>query len=308
MRNAVHILKTKPRRLFARVLLLAMFVGKVVDASAPSREVARHTRFGDLTKEVHGVWQDYSKFSHSTPKEHANLMGQSNCVSCHRRSDNSPIPRLPAHKDCTGCHLIQFTTATPSDNPICTICHTRDGLHSSNPPTKTFSGLSSFNARFDHAQHLLGIESARPVEGCAACHNPANRGIAVTIPARLSAHQTCYQCHSPGMQASNFSSCGSCHELGGYSRTPTMIRAYRLGFSHADHGARNRLSCETCHRVKGRGLPQAQQVSSIVPAQHYPSSRAQTCRSCHNGKRSFGDVGPGFADCRRCHKGLTFKT
>jgi hypothetical protein len=250
--------------------------------------------------------QDYSKFSHSSPREHADLMGRSNCVSCHRRSDSSPMPRLPVHKDCTGCHLVQFTAATSSDNPICTICHTRDGLNSPNPPTKSFSGLSSFNAKFDHAQHLLGVESARPGEGCAACHIPAGRGVSETIPARLNAHQTCYQCHSPGKQASNFSSCGSCHDIGRYSRTSIIARAYRVGFSHADHGARKRLSCETCHKIKGRGLPQARQVSSILAAQHYASPRAQSCKTCHNDKRNFGDTGPGFTDCIRCHKGGAF--
>ena len=252
--------------------------------------------------------QDYSKFSHSSPREHSDLMGPADCVSCHRRTDSSPSPRLPVHRDCTGCHLVQFTASASSDNPICTICHTKDGLNSSNPPTKNFSGLLSFNARFDHAQHMAGIESARPGQGCAACHTPASRGVTETIPARLSAHQTCYQCHSAGKQANNFSSCGSCHQFGRYSRTPVAARAYRVGFSHADHSARRRLSCETCHKVKGRGLPQAQQVSSILAAQHYINPRAQSCKNCHNGKRAFGDTGPGFTDCIRCHKGVNFKT
>ena len=255
------------------------------------------------------VVEDYSKFSHAKPREHADLMGRSNCGSCHRRNDSSTLARLPVHKDCTGCHLVQFTARTSAENPICIICHTRDGLNSPNPPTKTLSGLGSFNARFDHAQHMVGIESARPGGGCAACHTPANRGVAQTIPARLDAHQKCYQCHSPGKQASNFSSCGSCHhEVGGYSRTPVTARAYRVGFSHSDHSVRKRLNCENCHHVKARGLPQAQQVSSILPVQHYANPRVQSCKTCHNDKRAFGDTGPGFTDCVRCHKGLNFKT
>ena len=158
----------------------------------------------------------------------------------------------------------------------------------------------------DHAQHLKGIESARPGKGCAACHSPANRGVAETIPARLNAHQVCYDCHSPGKQASKTSSCGSCHKLAPYSPTSTAARAYRVGFSHADHGPREHLTCDRCHSLRGGGLPQAKQVSSILPAQHYVNPRAQSCATCHNGRRSFGDKGPNFDDCKRCHKGLKF--
>jgi len=295
------------QRVLAVMILLAMCIVTLVKTSGDSREVTDEVGHDVLALNAASTIQDYSKFSHSKPREHEELMGPANCVSCHRRNDSSPSPRLPVHKDCTGCHLVQFTAATQTDNPICTICHTREGLDSSNPPTEAIPGLFSFNAKFDHAQHLLGIESARPAEGCVACHTPANRGVAHTIPARLNAHQNCYQCHSPGKQAGSFSSCGSCHAFGGYSRTPTTARAYRVGFSHADHTASKTLSCENCHKVNGKGLPQARQVSSILSSQHYSNPRAQSCMTCHNGKRAFGDRGPGFTDCRRCHKGLNFK-
>lgn len=246
--------------------------------------------------------RDYFKFSHSSPREHAELMGRSNCASCHRRGEGSTEPRFPVHKDCTGCHMAQFTDADRSStvNPICTICHGGAGPGAPTPQTKRFPGLLSFTAEFDHAQHMRGIESARPAEGCAACHTPARRGVAKTIPARLNAHQTCYQCHAPGRPAGNFSTCGSCHGLGTYSPTPTEARSYRMGFSHADHGLGRRLSCESCHVVKGRGMPQARQVNSILPAQHFPNPRVQSCKTCHNGRRAFGDED--FNDCSRCHK------
>ena len=291
----------------AVVILSPLCVVTIRQASA-SNELTTNLSFDSLTVRAAVTSQDYSRFSHSTPREHADLMGRSNCGSCHRRGDSSTIPRFPVHKDCIGCHLVQFTAHASTDNPLCTICHTKDGLNTPNPPTKSFPSLVSFNAKFDHAQHLLGIEGAQPAEWCAACHTPANRGVAQTIPARLNAHQTCYQCHSPGKQAGNFSSCGSCHEFGRYSRTPIAARSYRVGFSHADHSSRKRLNCESCHGVKRRGLPQRQQVSSILPAQHYANPRAQSCKTCHNGKRTFGDTGPGFTDCVRCHKGMNFKT
>jgi len=253
---------------------------------------------------------DYSKFSHSSPREHGDLMGRENCGSCHRRSDGSPEPRFPLHKDCIGCHLVQFTAANSSSfvNPICTVCHKAEALNSSSVSLKSFPRLVSFAAEFDHAQHLKGIEAARPVRGCTACHSPANRGVAESIPARLNAHRVCYECHSPGQSASKTSSCGSCHRLGSYSPTSTAARAYRMGFSHADHGPHERLTCDRCHDARGRGLPQARQVASIIPAQHYPNPRTQSCATCHNGQRAFGDKGPNFEVCKRCHKGLKFGT
>src|SRR5260370_10977504 len=82
---------------------------------------------------------DYSKFSHTSPNEHANLMSRSNCGSCHRQF--SPLA-VPLHKACAGCHLFQFTVFDPSAeaNPICIVCHTKDGLNSSNPPIKSLNG------------------------------------------------------------------------------------------------------------------------------------------------------------------------
>lgn len=254
-----------------------------------------------------GQTHDYSKFSHSSPPEHAQLTVQTNCASCHRRSDSSVEPKFPGHRDCIRCHLAQFTESNSSSsvNPICTICHTPSALNSPNAPPKNFPALMSFNAVFDHAQHLRGIEQARPPQSCAACHTPMSRGVAQTIPSRLNAHRTCYQCHSPGGQASQFSSCGSCHHPGSYMPTPAASRAYHISFSHANHGARERLTCTDCHNVGGRGLPQGRQVSSILPSQHFSSPRAQSCLTCHNGLRAFGDNQT--RDCARCHKGPGFR-
>lgn len=250
---------------------------------------------------------DYSKFSHSNPAEHAALTGRQNCGSCHRRRDSSVEPAFPLHKDCTGCHIVQFTASSglSSVNPICTICHNAEGLNSPAAPLKAYPRLASFTAEFDHAQHLQGIGEARPGRGCAACHVPANRGVAESIPARLNAHRLCYECHSPGRQARATSSCGSCHKFGPYSPTSTTSRSYRLGFSHADHGSRARLNCDRCHDVRPRGFPQRRQVTSIAPVQHLLSFRA--CISCHNGQRAFGEHGQGnFENCRRCHEGGKF--
>lgn len=237
---------------------------------------------------------DYANFSHGTPR-HSNLA----CDSCHRRADNSPRPQLPGHKACADCHIPQFMT---SGTPFCNICHT--SLDSRNPPVKGFPSLKSFNVRFDHAQHSAG--AARPESGCAACHAPARRGVALSIPAGLDAHANCYSCHTPQANAGgrDLGSCAACHAPGGYRRTPAAARAFRVGFSHAAHGPRQRLGCADCHTVRA-GLPQGRQVSAPAPTQHFGSPRAQTCMTCHNNRRAFG--GDDFADCKRCHKGQTFR-
>ena len=249
---------------------------------------------------------DYSKFSHTSPREHADLMDRKNCGSCHRRGAGV-APIFPLHKDCTDCHMVQFTAANRSndENPICTICHTREGLNSSNPPTKAFSRLRSFRAEFDHAQHLHGKDNAKPAAGCAACHTSTRRDVAQSILTGLNAHQQCYQCHSPGKQAGDLSSCGVCHSLGSYSPTSTNAASYRVSFSHADHSGRARLPCTACHNVKGQGLPQGRQVSAISGVEHFAKAGSQTCTICHNGRRAFGDADT--HDCRRCHKREGFR-
>jgi hypothetical protein len=248
--------------------------------------------------------QDYSKFSHSYPGAHAALSGRWSCAICHDRRNNSVEPGFPQHKDCITCHQTQFTTP---DSPLCSICHTTEGLNQQNPPLKKFPGLKSFNAEFDHAQHTAGLAEARSQQGCASCHAPSRRGVAKTIPAGLGAHQTCYQCHTPGKQSQgvDISSCGACHGTGRYAPTSAAARSFRIGFSHAEHGPRQSLSCESCHNVGARGRAQGRQVTSTSPAQHFPATRAQSCASCHNNQRTFGEAN--FNDCKRCHTGPTFR-
>lgn len=287
--------------LFAFCMLLILFLGRNAAAVTNGDAIARTPEA--LEAALSNPAQNYGKFSHSYPGVHAALTGRYSCSSCHDRRDNSIEPRFPDHKGCISCHQTQFTTPA---TPFCSICHTAESLSQQNPPAKKFSGgLSGFRTDFDHEQHATG--DGRPQTGCAACHAPARRGIAKTIPARLSAHQTCFQCHTPGRQSSgvDISSCGSCHGPGRYGPTSTAARSFGIGFSHADHGARQRLNCESCHTVGRRGLPQGRQVSSTFPAQHFPNTRAQTCVTCHNGQRTFGETN--FNDCKRCHSGTTFR-
>jgi c(7)-type cytochrome triheme protein len=242
---------------------------------------------------------DYSKFLHSSQR-HASQA----CSSCHERTqDNSATPKFPGHQQCTNCHLAQFVTPAVA---MCMICHTE--TKSSRPPLRSFptSFKESFNVKFDHAQHMSG--SARPQNGCAACHSrPLNRGLALSIPVDLAAHTQCYSCHTPSSKSAagrEIASCGVCHDQKSYRPTPTNSRVFGFSFSHAKHGPGQRLQCTSCHNLTA-GLPQGRQVSSPQPAEHFPS-RGMTCASCHDGRKSFGgDLA--FKDCRRCHTTSTFK-
>jgi hypothetical protein len=246
-----------------------------------------------------GPQLDYSRFIH-TSQRHASLA----CTSCHERiSDNSATPKFPGHKACTNCHLAQFVTPAI---PMCQICHTN--LESGNPPLKNFPSrfTENFNVKFDHAQHMTG--TARPRNGCNGCHDrPLLRGAALSIPGGLNAHNGCYTCHTPSSKSNagrEIASCGVCHDQKRFVRTLINSRAFRFAFSHAKHGPRQRLACADCHSLTA-GAPQSRQVSSPTAGEHFPSSR-RSCRTCHDGRRSFGgDLA--FKDCRRCHTGQTFR-
>jgi hypothetical protein len=190
---------------------------------------------------------------------------------------------------------------------MCVICHT--DVNSGNPPLKSFPSKfkESFNVKFDHSQHMSG--SARPPSGCAACHSRVGaRPAALGIPTSISAHNQCYTCHKPDSKSQSgrdIGSCGVCHDQKSFARTTTNARAFRFAFSHAKHGSGQRLGCSDCHRLTP-GAPQARQVSSPAPLEHFASTRGMACLTCHSGKRSFGgDLA--FKDCRRCHTSASFK-
>jgi hypothetical protein len=178
------------------------------------------------------------------------------------------------------------------------------------PPRKAFPSdfKEKFNVKFDHVQHMTG--SARPEKGCVACHDRSlNRGVALSIPAAISAHSQCYVCHIPTSKSAagrEIASCGVCHNQKAFVRSSTNALAYREGFSHSKHGPRQRLECAACHTLTA-GVPQSRQVSSPRAAEHFATVGGMTCMTCHNGRRSFGgDLA--FKECKRCHAGPTFRT
>lgn len=228
---------------------------------------------------------DFSKFQHSN-QAHTRLP----CALCHERKDNSATPKLPGHLRCAGCHVQQFAD---KKNAICTICHT----NAESGVLKSFPALKSFNVLFDHAKHLRQTV-------CATCHKPSRNGVGLSIPSGLNAHNSCFQCHSPGAKSGerNIDSCNVCHQPGKFSGkiSDRATTFETTPFSHAAH----RLDCTSCHNVRA-GAARGNQVGSPIAAMHFARKNTQSCASCHNNKRAFG--GDDFSDCRRCHRGNSFK-
>ena len=234
--------------------------------------------------------KDFSKFEHGDPN-HSRLP----CLLCHRRTDNRAQPTLPGkdqHTPCVGCHEPLFAKGS---GPICTICH----LDGSNT-VKTFPPLRSFDSRFDHAKH----DGSRAK--CGSCHRPVNRGVALTIPSGVNAHNACFGCHTPQAQVNgrDISSCGVCHQSEPFVRPSIYSVAYRRGFSHAQHDRSESLGCLNCHRVR-TGQTQRKQVTAPLSLNHHAPPNRFSCMTCHNGKKAFG--GDDFSVCTRCHKGSRWR-
>ena len=235
-----------------------------------------------ITNETNG--QDFSRFRHDT-QQHGRLP----CLVCHVRSDNSPTPKMPGHIPCSSCHVQQF--AEGNSSPICSICHTATDV-------KRFPPLRSFNAVFDHGRHMRQTN-------CATCHKPELRGVALSIPSRLSAHVTCFQCHGPRTMIGekNIGSCSTCHQPGRPVRTPETARAFTVNFSHSEH-ARKGLGCAECHTIRP-GMRRGAQVTEPLASMHFARAGVSSCAACHNNRRAFG--GTDFSDCKKCHERNSFR-
>jgi c(7)-type cytochrome triheme protein len=208
------------------------------------------------------------------------------CLLCHKRDDNAAAPTRGGHLPCAGCHMEQFAA---EKGQICTICHVSD----TGQGMKKFPTLKSFDSKFDHSKHRM--------TSCATCHKPSRGGVALSVPAGLRAHTTCYQCHGPDrvVKGQNIGSCATCHEPGKPNRNSDWARAFRFNFSHAKHTAS--MNCATCHTVRPGSRPN--QVSSPVAAMHFAPNNVRSCASCHDGRQA---VGENFSDCRSCHTGPDF--
>ena len=130
---------------------------------------------------------------------------------------------------------------------------------------------------------------------CLLCHRRTDNSSQPKLPGK-NAHAPCTGCHQQSLPIRAVRS--------RFMRTSEQAAAFRVGFSHANHDASEKLSCAECHRVRP-GLPRGRQVSSPVALNHRAAARSTSCATCHNSERAFG--GDDFSVCTRCHKGSTWR-
>jgi len=224
-----------------------------------------------------------TKFSHRLVA-HSRLR----CQACHRE-DNSPRTNWLGHRPCSSCHSQTFAALKGS---ICTVCHA--SVEPKTPPVKSLPSLKSFSVKFEHGRHTS--------VACATCHKAASRGVALSIPTGSNAHATCFQCHGPASTRKESFSCSLCHQPGRFTRPSISAKAFKANFSHGDHTARSKLSCNECHRVSSAV---SNTMTHPLTAMHQAAGRSESCQSCHNNQRAFGE---NFSDCKRCHRGPTFRS
>lgn len=283
--NRIHLAGASRRKL--ALVLMMLTAGFFVYLITVDRVAG--TPSGDIVAAEPGAEEqstegDYSKFPHSN-QMHSRLP----CLLCHKREDNSPRPKRSAHLPCAGCHMQQFAQ---NEGNICTICHT----DSKGPELKPFPPLRSFNVKFNHGLHVRQT-------GCATCHQPSRRGVALSVPSGAKAHVTCYQCHGPQTKIGerNIGSCGVCHEQGRPTRATDWAKAFQLNFSHAKHT--KTMGCAECHEIRP-GSARGRQVTEPLASMHFAPKNVKSCASCHNTSMAFGET---FSDCKRCHTGDNFK-
>jgi hypothetical protein len=269
---------------------------------------------------------DYNRFTHQTHQglvkvPNTNFARELKCDSCHERPGAREIAagivgttnrnlklslKFPGHKACVECHVVQFTS---KPQQTCAVCHnTEQGLNA-RPPQRDFPQRYDFNAVFDarqHENHITYKLSDGKLVGCAFCHKPTEKALAVTI----GSHPECYACHTPGSfdsKANAKTGCVVCHTQMVTPRPDPFSaklesRAYGAKFSHAEHV--KYMDCTACHSIQA-GYNQSSPSSPKVKEHN---TAAQTggrgCFSCHDGKQHYGRAvfsGDDSQSCKRCH-------
>jgi len=231
--------------------------------------------------------QPTGKFNHTSPKH-----SQLKCEQCHWRKADTIKPRVPGHSACISCHVKEFTS---TQFGICSNCH--DGISATRPLAKSFPERQTFGMEFKHQTHAVVDASGKKRADCSSCHNAS--GTRATFPG----HKECYVCHKapdqvrPGERSPD-GNCGVCHTTTG-NRKPLSAGgpAYKYRFSHQTHLAKLGNRCDECHKVLGEG---AVEVSQPKLSEHRGAGFANSCGSCHNGKRAFGGEIE-HDQCARCH-------
>ncbi len=212
--------------------------------------------------------------------QHKKLGVTLTCEACHESSSSGVLSYpAPDHKPCSNsaCHAAEFERR---ESTLCRACHVAE-----RPLDSRLRGLKAngeFDARFDHAKHLVLPVLAQQSE-CSSCH-PSQHGEAAPASDELAPqHRQCASCHE-ALQTPQMDDCAACHvraKIEGASKWRVRDR-----FSHDKHRDRAPdAECARCHvDVKKRSEP-------ARPAK-------ADCAKCHNGAQSFSVTG---FECYRCH-------
>jgi len=276
--NASKSIRIKLVVLLAAVVIFAVNCWKTNDsANKVDLTLTAIDENTDKSESVPG--KDYGKLSHTVPEHEAIA-----CDSCHGREGTKL--KYAGHSSCIECHMGEFVR---SDSNICAICHINSQTNQAELQTFPARFREGFNMTFDHALHSSG--SAKPPQGCAACHQP--NGASRTIFTGISTHSQCFTCHTP---ESNIGSCNVCHDIAPYTRVyQTKSSVLDFAFSHSDH---NSVGCAECHNAKA-GAAQGKQITFPIAVEHFARKNSLTCATCHNDRRAFGERN--FANCVLCH-------
>ncbi|HQU86180.1 MAG TPA: cytochrome c3 family protein [Pyrinomonadaceae bacterium] len=205
--------------------------------------------------------------------------GKLNCQECHGSSGNAMSKinvgmHSGANNNCATCHNGQraFGATNFSD---CRKCHTE-------------VQSAAFGIKFSHDVHSK--------TNCATCHKQGGSGATFTIPNTQTAHNTCFQCHSPMKGGGSFTDgkCFTCHQSGSKNNIAPPPQTIGGNFNHKKHSG---FDCDSCH------TSQKGQMSAPTVAMHRQVKSGFSCVNCHNNEVAFGE---NFANCKRCHTNSKF--
>ena len=231
----------------------------------------------------------------TSPFNHTTKAHKQECVNCHQRTDNEPVPQFPGHAACIDCHQKDFTTTT---SQMCVVCH-RTPLEQQPKLIAFPARLSQFGIRgFSHKTHrdASKMPAGTQPPKCDACHRITQGGLQVGFPR----HPECYSCHTH-QAGEKLGECTTCHAGVSESmkyRTGSTGAFSLYNFRHASHVSR--AACDRCH-----GTPSAKAVStaqsdvlkiSTARGQRHKSAcwtchvqaKEPVCSKCHTGGVPFG--------------------
>lgn len=204
--------------------------------------------------------------------------GRVACDSCHSPAgvNKMSATTVSQHKNlansCATCHNSKraFGASRMAD---CRRCHV------------DIPASANFGVRFSHAVHAK--------DNCASCHKAGAANF--SVPSGATAHNSCFQCHSPGKSAAAKSTCFSCHNIGGGMDIKPSRAVIPGNFAHAKHEF---MGCDSCH------APSGVKMTMPTAAMHKAKGKGTNCATCHDNQTAFG--GEDFASCKRCHVGDKF--